>query len=506
MDKTITPTQLREHFRFLEVELDRTKRHLAEVIDEVVFAEKCKRDAEDKLHEHQQETAAIEHILQDLIGYLIAIENAVIVPAIDEVAEAIPAGTVAERAQLFTDLEKLHHVSARTIRLVASMKNPSKANRDRFHMRRDQLLRQSDKPVSLDDAYALCALLLDAKEELQLLVADSRDRAMSLSGAGTRMSQSVAARAPSAQPSAQTQQMVEELRKQVDSVRLELEGSRKEKEMLNKRLNELTVSQAQPYDQLQQQHYREKERLQMQVRSLQESEKAVSEKHQFVAGKLEVLQETIQQLQEEKKLLQNEVKSYRKNEGVEGQQTSALQHQLRQSNDDAQRLRLEIDTLIREHSNTVTRLESQVSHLRLELAETKLINRPANNEHFAQLQRTNDLLRKDLVVLQQKLLSSAGRSPVEASNSSFDAKVQAFEMTIKSLNSELAQLERKINAQEAAFAHERASLIGEMDRERLKFQRDKEDYDMLMQKMVDEMDQIVKENRTLKERLVSIMK
>lgn len=533
-----------EQFRLLEVELDRTKRHLAEVIDEVVFAEKCKADAESRLASHLTETEAIELILQDMIGYIIAIESSVIVPALDDVTEAIPTGTVAERARLFSDLETLRHVSPRTIRLIASMKNPTESRRERFRQRREQLLRQGSAaassssasarpPVSLDDAYALCALLLDAKEELQLLLGESRDRARGIAGgsaATTALLGSAAAGSGSAsrfqhnqsnghgaatsmiqqqpqpqQPDPATQQLLDTLKAQSDAVRLELDAARKEKEMLNARLNELSASAALPYEQLQQQHYKEKERLQREVRALQASEKASAEKYQYATGKLEVLSDTVAQLQEEKRLLAADLKGYRRNEAAlaDGERVATLQLQHKQSADDAHRLRLALEAATRDHSATVARLEAQNSHLRLELTEAKQIGRPANNEHFAQLQRTNDLLRKDLVVLQQRMLSSAGR--VTDSSAAFDAKVVAFEATITALNNELASLEAKIHSQEDAFAAERAAMLDDVARERARHQADKEDYDSLMQRMVDEMEKIVAENKALKERIQAVI-
>ena len=387
--------------------------------------------------------------------------------------------------------------------------------------------------MSLDDAYALCALLLDAKEELQLLLGESRDRARGIAGgsaATTALLGSAAAGSGSAsrfqhnqsnghgaatsmiqqqpqpqQPDPATQQLLDTLKAQSDAVRLELDAARKEKEMLNARLNELSASAALPYEQLQQQHYKEKERLQREVRALQASEKASAEKYQYATGKLEVLSDTVAQLQEEKRLLAADLKGYRRNEAAlaDGERVATLQLQHKQSADDAHRLRLALEAATRDHSATVARLEAQNSHLRLELTEAKQIGRPANNEHFAQLQRTNDLLRKDLVVLQQRMLSSAGR--VTDSSAAFDAKVVAFEATITALNNELASLEAKIHSQEDAFAAERAAMLDDVARERARHQADKEDYDSLMQRMVDEMEKIVAENKALKERIQAVI-
>lgn len=447
----------------------------------------------------------MEQILQNLIGYVISLENGVLIPAIDELSEVVPAGTVHERAKMFDRMEQLRYVSARTVRLIAGLKAPSGSNRERFRQRREHLMRHDDNTaLNLDDVYALCSMLMDAKDELQLLLADSKMRAEKLprnaiAAAATDNGNGSPSRAGVRTPN--EAQLQAELERQIDKMRLEVDAVKKERDLLSKELTSLTQQQQasninNPYQGLQQEYNIEKDRLQRRVQELEAETRKANAAAAFSGQRIEVLQESVEQLQEEKRLLSNDFRAFRR-----GQQTSmdSKPGDGKTFETEANRLRLELDALMRDHSNAVTKLEAQNATLRLELAEARQLARPNVQEHYAQLQRTNELLRKDLVVLQQRLLSSNPR--IHDPKGGFDQKVQAFEITISALNSELAHMEEKISQLERSSAEERGKMVAAMDKERQQYQSEKEEYDSLMQKMVDEMDSIVRENSELKTRL-----
>ena len=513
-----SPGISRDAYRKVQLELDRTQRHLAEIIDEVVFAEKQKRDAEDELESFKKEGSTMEQIVQNLIGYVIALENGVLIPAIDELSEVVPAGTVHERAKMFERMEQLRYVSARTVRLIAGLKAPSGANRERFRQRREHLMRHDDNSaLNLDDVYALCSMLLDAKDELQLLLADTKERAAKLArnannknldlGGNRGGSQQLLRGEPGSPEAKAAAQQREELQRQLEKARLDVEAVKKERDMLSKELTAATQSaNVNPYQGLQQEYNIDKERLQRRIQELETETRKANSASAFSNQRVDVLQETIDQLQEEKRLLANDFRAFRRGQptgaaadGGGGDNKRGGSGMSRGYEGEANRLRLELDALMRDHSSTVTKLEAQNATLRLELAEARQLSRPNVQEHYAQLQRTNELLRKDLVVLQQRLLSSNPR--IHDPKASFDQKVQAFEITVSSLNTELEHMEEKIAILEKNATEERNQMVSGMDRERQQYQAEKEEYDTLMQKMVDEMDAIVKENSELKTRL-----
>ena len=164
-------------------------------------------------------------------------------------------------------------------------------------------------------------------------------------------------------------------------------------------------------------------------------------------------------------------------------------------------MRLEMERLTRDHSATVTRLNAELAQLRVEhqLVQRTRAQEDAQRAQLEQLQRNNEVLRRDVMRLQQQVASSSGDGHVDALT--LETKVQSFERTILQLNEELSVVDDRIARVERQNAEEKQRLIQGFDAERLAAQREREECDALVLKMTNELEFLIRENTALKRRL-----
>ncbi|EAN88552.1 hypothetical protein, conserved, partial [Trypanosoma cruzi] len=116
------------------------------------------------------------------------------------------------------------------------------------------------------------------------------------------------------------------------------------------------------------------------------------------------------------------------------------------------------------------------------------------NHQIANLQRTNDLLRRELFELQQKILSS---SPSSIKNEHSES-VQGLESTVAGLTAELNALERRLADVSARNQEERKQIVAQYEEERSRYKAERQECDALVERMANELEKLAMENRSLR--------
>ena len=499
--------RLRKRIDDLETELKEARKkatsaehHLAEVVDECVFAENETEEVRQELEKWKRHCSAVEDGLSNFMAYTVQIERRCLIPAIGDLHNYFAA------SQMFSD--------ARMHRTVA-MSRAGEALAEIPQPKRQQLLDLINKPLSqpaladveatrknalppnqtaasvpLEDALVLIGQLVRSTEELQVLLADTRQRFRNSrrqkNGEGEDKSDTngvnpnfmTAEELESTEAGRQMKQMLEQLKSERDALLVKTQSAR-------------------TYEELQQQYYTEREQLQKRIAALESARHEDDKERVAVANRFETLKRALDQSYQEKGLLQEEVDKLRREAmRAKQQQSGSLASD---SEKELHSLRMEMDRMIRQHSTNVTELESTIATLRVELSNAQANASIQQKQQLRQLHEDNESLRKSLAELQLRTASSP--SARAGGESTLDGKIRAFEITIGSLNTELAQMERKISAAEDRYAAERARLIAAQDQERLQYQEEREECDQLVLKMTNELESLVRENTALKVKL-----
>ncbi|EAN80768.1 hypothetical protein, conserved, partial [Trypanosoma cruzi] len=161
----------------LDKDLKKRELHLAELIDEVVYAEDRKDKAVRRAESARYLVNQLEGMVQNLLGYLKLIEGDILLPAFLELSCVMPQEPLKSREVIAQTLEKIveDSLSSRTKKLIAAVREiPSEtknlATREVF------MRTVAKESVSVEDAIVLSGLLLERKEELTAFMDDLRDR------------------------------------------------------------------------------------------------------------------------------------------------------------------------------------------------------------------------------------------------------------------------------------------------------------------------------------------
>lgn len=496
-------------------ELERMSLQLAELIDEITFAEGARTTAERELGDLRAKAVLLETCLQNFLAYTTSLETSVIQPALRDLTLAIPDDTLSQRAQAMSRLDSLKSLTPRTAKIIMSLKNPSSTIVQRFQQRRETILRthhqDAEPSVNLEEAYLLIAFLLEAKEELRILVDDTIERVTSANRHDSSALSPARASASSANVlQLEVTRLTDDKRKAEEEVRRLtnlMTAVQQDRDVLMAKLQQVA-----PFKDLQEQYHRERDQLHARLRSVEMEARRQAEELSSTTQALDATRKALEQAYREKTLVEDEVAQSRRQGAAQQSATNTGVHPSRFWEDQAHRLQFELDSLTTQHTSQVTKLDAQISQLRMELAEARAqsgTTADSQREQMAILRRANDEMHRELALLQQQFLSSPSSGSRSHASSSghlvssspppgFDVKIRAFEDTIRSLHAELAAVEGKVAAVEAHHADERHRLLAQFEEERQRSQREREECDVLVLRMSAEMEQLVKENDTLR--------
>jgi chromosome segregation ATPase len=462
-------------------ELAQVKAQLSELIDEVLFAEAGKTQAEGEATFAKERAGQLEYLLQNLLMYITQVETAIILPSLGELMDVLPADVNGQRVNALACMTKLQNVEPATAKQILQMKAPNPTLRHNFQRMRDDIMRMQTSETTLEEALLLCKTLVKSKEVLMTLLEDTTNNVKALLPQQT---------GGSIRPTLRASQDAE-AREEIEALRSKIAAVTAERDTLVSKAQSSTT-----YESLQAQYYSEQNRLQGKNRELEERCQRLQTDYDFAQNELEESKRSLQQALHEKAVLSDELNQFRSGRKTPvGGATPASGASSAAANEN-HKMRLEMDSLVREHSTVVTRLEGQNAQLRMEVAELRgQVKAGTSVDQHQQLQKTNEMLRREVSLLQQRLLSSSSNS---ASESHLDGKIQAFEITISSLNTELAHVEAKISNVERSFAEERRKLVASFDAERQRYQQERDECDSLVLKMTNELELLVRENTALK--------
>lgn len=502
-------------------ELQRTKLQLAELIDEVVFSENEKVKSDIELRHVTAKLDAIEGCLQNFIAYTTNLEHSVLLPAVKELSRAIPNEALSQRAQAMAQLDALQNLSARTAKLIMSLKSPSVATQQRIQSKREDIIKShaatDESFVDLEQAYVLVALLLESKEELRVLIDDTVERVVDLRGPPAAASTSASTVTNSSELT-KTRERCSALEREVAQQKETITAIQSDREVLMARVQHVA-----PFKALQEQYHSERESLITRLRASESESKIRREEVLVLQEALDATKKALDETTHERVLLEDEMHAFRRGqmfEAVHGDHsrgTTSLAASSKTRNprfweEQAHRVQMDMEEAARGHNTIVSRLEGQVAQLRMELVEAKE-RRYENAESSTQLEhlrRANASMQEELRVLQQHFLSSSivpSASPSGGREGSapyqMEERIETFEATIRSLHKELAHVEGKVQAVEDHYIAERQRMVASFDDERRRMQQEREECDALVLRMGVEMEQLVKENDSLRLLLAS---
>lgn len=486
----------------LTIKLTKAQEHLAELIDEVVYSEKQAEAWELKFSRLEPCVKELGECLENLLGYCTRLEQVVIMPALGDLHHALIGyrDVASKRAMVLEATGRVignaqfsHHVSPRMQKIFELMRKPSTSAQELTERREGSFNRAG--PVSeVEDAFVMCDAMLSSKEDLSTLLAETNQRLLRIR---TRERREDGGSLTSPDP--------EDVSSNVDLKDLLVKVQHERDILLQK------VKTQQPLDELQRQWHGERDRLQQRILTLETAAAETSRERQAVHQRFEVLQQSLEEGGLEREALREELSKLRKQtdggrftssfsqrtssptsqgEGIPSPTMSGNEHALR----------LEIDRLVREHSSVVTRIQEENASLRadLQIAQHNSAHNRGLEQQLVQLQRNNETLRKDLTHLQQQVASSSTSQP---NQTSLENKIRSFELTVEELNRELSLVDRKIAEIERSHNDERERLITAFDTERLQYKNDREECDSLVVKMTNELEFLIRENGSLKQRL-----
>ncbi|KAF5221046.1 hypothetical protein ECC02_005912 [Trypanosoma cruzi] len=469
----------------LDKDLKKRELHLAELIDEVVYAEDGKDKAVRRAESARYLVNQLEGMVQNLLGYLKVIEGDILLPAFLELSCVMPQEPLKSREVIAQTLEKIveDSLSSRTKKLIAAVREiPSEtknlATREVF------MRTVAKESVSVEDAIVLSGLLLERKEELTAFMDDLRDRVQYIlqgnrsESPGEGMNRSVGTIKNACFDHEELQEKLRRVENERDALR---------QQILSRGENTLRMNPA---------FQEETEALGKQFLDSRYLLSKAQSNSQAMGVRVEALEREIEEMCREKKMLQNEVQFLKRDQISR----SRFYAEERRVEEGSKQLRAELDRIISEHAVIIAATESKMADLRAQntilLTEKQEYKQHMDdkNHQIANLQRTNDLLRRELFELQQKILSS---SPSSIKNEHSES-VQGLESTVAGLTAELNALERRLADVSARNQEERKQIVAQYEEERSRYKAERQECDALVERMANELEKLAMENRSLR--------
>lgn len=500
----------------LELELHQTRQllsrrefELAELIDEIVYAENEATSAKKAFAGAEANLSALQSCADNLLSYTIRLERDIIAPALGDLAGALRSRDElsATRQGAIAAADRVPPNSRTPVfqKLFAVLIGPSPSIAESLAKRQDVLSgAQNGTPYETEDAFVIADGLIGAKQQLQALLLDSAKRARATGDPGSPNSKSGGTGGGA---------KAAELEFELQDVKSQLAKARSERDALARKVAEgfnsqatSSVSTSPQFVDLQAQWHAERASLQQRIRALEEAADEQRRDRLDVGNKLDSLNDALMQAHQERTLIEDELHRERQ------ERLSALSQLQRKGTiggggfghmerfgDAEHELRMELDRVVREHSAQVTKMQSEMATLRAE-AQTARRDRAfdeAQTAQMEQLKRNNEALRKDIARIQQNVSSSSNRrSGLNGDDGglALEAKVKSFEATITQLNEELGHVDRRIAEVEQQHQDEKRRLVAAFDAERRQYQLEREECDALVLKMSHEIEFLVREN------------
>ncbi|KEG07834.1 hypothetical protein DQ04_08701020, partial [Trypanosoma grayi] len=318
----------------LDNDLKKREMHLAELIDEVVYAEDNKDKAVRRAEAARYLVNQLENVVQDLLGYLKVLEGNVLLPAFLDLASVVPQDPVVNREVIDETLQKISEdsLTSRTKKLISAVRElPSKTKN---RAAREAFMRNvAEESVNVEDTIVLSGLLLEKKDELTALLDDLRDRVRAmLQGNHSELVAGVRSRSVSAGGNISPD--YDELREQLRRVTNERDDLQR---LASKSENSASIIRVLQEDRKEMEEQLSKAHQQLLKEEL---------KSRRLREQVETLEQSVEQQKHEKELLQGEIKEL-KREQVNWSRSCAEE---RRVDEEVQQLRAELDKLVSEHS------------------------------------------------------------------------------------------------------------------------------------------------------------
>lgn len=451
------------------LQLQKTQLELAEVIDEVVFAENAQQKAEEELATFQREATHREESLvrciDNVAQYVNILEQQVVVPAV---------GTFVTALADYHNVSKSRSAAVQSIEGVASNKasfdsilarlQPPLASTEAA-VRRSTVLQSR---VSPDDAYVMAGALLSGSNQLSKLAKSSALLLQQYHAAA-------AARTAKALSQGLANDEVSFLKQEISHLRqtLALQDSRRtgsdETRALRQELAAERAHNAQRFEMT-------SERMESLLRTIRELERPKSSDYESPASGARLISQ-IRSLESELDQKRQLVEELQRNGGPHTDGSQSLSQSI----------------------HVVKLLQAEVTDLRSALEE----QRQESEETISKLKRRNEKLSQQLSDMtsssfSQGIDNSAAQNAIQRD---YLAKIKAFELTIHALNAELAEIEGKGAMTDKRHAEEVQEIRMELQLERRDRRTEREEYESMINRITTEIEKLMKENVELKQRI-----
>jgi len=213
----------------------------------------------------------------------------------------------------------------------------------------------------------------------------------------------------------------------------------------------------------------------------QDMERAAAHDKKMLAARFETILRAAEKAAMEKNLLQEELNALQRNYAAT---ESALDQAraLQQEREDIHRLRIELEQIKRENATKLSRLEEDNVMLRAQLNTGSMAPEVATamRLQISQLQEQNDKLRDE--------------------NSKLRAQIIHIERTVDTMNTELRDGESRIAELQREHNDQRRQWIEDTEKERIEYQGERMECDLIVHKLTEELETLIKENKDLRER------
>eukprot|EP00758_Cryptobia_borreli_P003080 Tbor_TRINITY_DN3512_c0_g1::TRINITY_DN3512_c0_g1_i1::g.2903::m.2903 len=498
----------------LHKQLHQLKLDLAEVIDEVVFAENAQKKAENDLEDFRlqsihQETSLVRCI-ESLTQYLHLLERDVLLPAIGSfvVSLADHYDITKKRSSAIQSVENIvasHPAVTSGDALLANLEPPTVTTST--SARRQQVSSMRKKPWKVDDVYVMAGTLTE-----------TFSRAHALSASSLRMMEEYHELATLRRKSFENvdkkdyNETVSFLKEEIQFLRQTVSA---QQQRLSGNVNVGSVTD-------------ETHRLREELAKEREHG---AKRFQASSDRMESLLQNIRDLE-------NKIKEYEARElngschksldSASSREVLALQSRVHEVENELQKKYQEnialgekvaqVEKIFNERRHRVDQqnyedtgmnatdktfmvklLQSEIVELRTELRES----RHDSDETIRRLKKRNDKLQKQMTELSINRVAEGLNLGEDAANHQRDyvAKIKAFEMTVQSLNNELVQFEERLQHNDRRCEEEVALVKHDLHLRQKEYSAEREEYEAIVNRITTELEQLMKENIQLKQRL-----
>jgi hypothetical protein len=432
--------------------LAKAQRDLAEVVDECVFAESQRQAAVDSLKAAASQFTVDKELLSCLdtmLLYIATVEQQVLLPAVTSMSSLVANNLAAARDDVNKRLEVVGSIvsvdTPVSLQRALALSDPPSSISAQAAMRRQEILAGA-APLQLEDNYVSLFTMMSGTVYLRSLVAEFESK---LRGSDKLTWEDKTS------PNAAAQ----------------LKRSRE-------LLEEVVMMQADGQAQF---------RLIERVRELEALVEEHEAERQEVAQRFQVLQRAIEAAKASEQ--------QREHECSMNDELALLRIQRQHQSETIQSQQDELLTLGKELRDVKRDYEEQIHRLKQQLNETVSLQGANDVDAFIQKVDADPTSR-----------TVGGDSVSKADVQMYQTKLRAFEMTTSALNNELVNLEDKIVALERRSddeAMENARQVADLKR------RHKQELDEchdIVSKLTSELDNLLKENTALKQRIKRIPK